>query len=109
MHTTLRPVLAEAPVERPPGPGRPEIVAGLAAYAVLEAAVVVCLRHAVLSDTMAGLIGFVLSAVMGLGAFAVAALLRIPGGGRGRRGAARPGARARPAARGGGARAGGRA
>ncbi|QIY56826.1 CPBP family intramembrane metalloprotease [Streptomyces sp. RPA4-5] len=77
MHETLRPVLAEAPVERPSGPGWPEIVAGLAAYAVLDAVVVVCLRHAALSDTMAGLVGFVLSAVMGLGAFAVAALLRI--------------------------------
>ncbi|WP_330317156.1 CPBP family intramembrane glutamic endopeptidase [Streptomyces platensis] len=77
MHETLRPVLAEAPVERPPGPGWPEIVAGLAAYAVLDAAVVGYLRHAVLSDTMAGLIGFVLSAAMGLGAFAVAASLRI--------------------------------
>lgn len=77
MHETLRPVLAETPVERPPGPGRPEIVAGVAAYAVLYAAVVVCLRHAVLSDPMAGLIGFALSAAMGLGAFAVAASLRI--------------------------------
>ncbi|WP_327688691.1 type II CAAX endopeptidase family protein [Streptomyces tubercidicus] len=77
MHETLHPVLAEAPVERSPGPGWPEIVAGAAAYAVLYAAVVVCLRQAVLSDTVAGLIGFALSAVMGLGAFAVAALLRI--------------------------------
>lgn len=77
MHETLRPVLAETLVQRPPGPGRPEIVAGVAAYAVLYAAVVVCLRHAVLSDPMAGLIGFALSAVMGLGAFAVAASLRI--------------------------------
>ncbi|MFB6436958.1 lysostaphin resistance A-like protein [Streptomyces sp. NPDC056411] len=77
MHETLRPVLVEAPVDRPSGPGWPESVAGVAAYGVLYAAVALFLRHAVLSDTMAGLIGFVLSAVMGLGAFAVAVLLRI--------------------------------
>ncbi|MFI1730355.1 lysostaphin resistance A-like protein [Streptomyces acidicola] len=77
MHETLRPVLAEAPVERTSRPGWPEIVAGLAAYAVLFAAVAVYLRHADLSAAMEGIIGFVLSAVMGFGAFAVAALLRI--------------------------------
>ncbi|MEU5853397.1 CPBP family intramembrane glutamic endopeptidase [Saccharopolyspora shandongensis] len=65
------------PVERTSRPGWPEIVAGLAAYAVFEMAVIVYLQHAVLSAAMAGFVGFVLSAVMGLGAFAVAALLRI--------------------------------
>ncbi|MGW7573955.1 CPBP family intramembrane glutamic endopeptidase [Streptomyces sp. NPDC054765] len=77
MQETLRPVPAEAPVEKPARPDWPEIVAGLAAYAVLYAAGIVYLDHAVLSDTVVGVIGFVLSAVMGLGAFAVAALLRI--------------------------------
>jgi len=77
MHETLRPVLAQAPAQRPSRPDWPEIVAGLAAYAVLYAAVIVYLLHADLSATMEGLIGFVLSAAIGLGAFAVAALLRI--------------------------------
>ncbi|MEV0050476.1 type II CAAX endopeptidase family protein [Saccharopolyspora shandongensis] len=77
MNEIPRPVLVEMPVERPSRPGWPEIVAGLAAYAVFEVAVIVYLQHAVLSAAMAGFIGFVLSAVMGLGAFAVAALLRI--------------------------------
>ena len=77
MNETSRTVVAQAPAERPSRPGWPEIVAGLAAYAVLYLAVIVYLRHAVLSATAAGVIEFVLSAVMGLGAFAVAALLRI--------------------------------
>ncbi|MFJ3824134.1 CPBP family intramembrane glutamic endopeptidase [Streptomyces nodosus] len=77
MQETLRPVLAEAPAGRPSRPGWPEIVAGGATYAVLYAAVAVYLQHADLSATMTGLIGFVFSAVMGLGAFAVAALLRL--------------------------------
>jgi len=71
------PVLADTPVERPSRPGWPEILAGLAAYAVLYAAVIVCLDHAALSAAVEGIVGFVLSAAIGLGAFAVAALLRI--------------------------------
>jgi membrane protease YdiL (CAAX protease family) len=77
MNETVRTALTEASVERPSRPGRPEIVAGLATYAVLEAAVIVYLQHAVLSVTVAGVVEFVLSAVIGLGAFAVAARLRI--------------------------------
>ncbi len=72
-----RPVLTETPIERPSRPGWPEIIAGLAAYAVLYVAVIVYLDHAALPATVEGIVGFVLSAAIGLGAFAVAALLRI--------------------------------
>lgn len=69
--------LAEASAVRTPRPGWPEIVAGMSTYAVLYAAVFVFLQHADLPADMAGVIGFVLSAGMGLIAFAVAVGLRI--------------------------------
>jgi uncharacterized protein len=78
MNENPGPAPAEASTaDRPSHPGWPEIVAGLGAYAVLYTAVIVYLDHAVLSDTTTGVIEFVLSAVIGLGAFAVAALLRV--------------------------------
>ncbi|GHJ37225.1 CPBP family intramembrane glutamic endopeptidase [Streptomyces sp. TS71-3] len=77
MTDTPRTVLAQASVKRLSHPGWPEIVAGLASYAVLYAAVIVYLNHAVLPPTTAGVDEFVLSALIGLGAFVVAALLRI--------------------------------
>ncbi|QUQ65179.1 CPBP family intramembrane glutamic endopeptidase [Kutzneria sp. CA-103260] len=69
--------IVTTPVERPARPGWPEIIAGLAAYAVLYAAVIVYLYHAALPASVEGIVGFALSAAIGLGAFAVAALLRI--------------------------------
>ncbi|MFF3570340.1 CPBP family intramembrane glutamic endopeptidase [Nocardia jiangxiensis] len=80
MNETARTAPAEMPTETShvgPRPGRPEIVAGLAAYGLLYAGVICYLTHANLPGAASGVVEFSLSAAMGLGAFAVAALLRI--------------------------------
>ncbi len=58
-------------------PGWPEIAVGLGAYAVLYVVVALILRHTDFAPAVAGVLEFAFSALMGIGAFAAAAGLRI--------------------------------